>query len=124
MDRTFDPIDEETFDKLEEFCTDLGEQKDLVESVDCWVSDLRQWTQQRGISWVPPNKYAAQNYFIKWLETTEAGKSARDYGKLGVIDGRINFMQISAVSKTVRYDNDMTLKLVEYEKWEKFTQKW
>lgn len=73
---------------------------------------------------MPPNKYAAQNYFIKWLETTEAGKSARDSGKLGVIDGRINFMQISAVSKTVRYDNDMTLKLVEYNKWEKFTQKW
>lgn len=38
IDRNFDPIEKETFQKLMDFCTDLQSKSFVVpDSVDCWV---------------------------------------------------------------------------------------
>jgi len=124
IDRNFNPIEKETFSKLMDFCTDLQAKPFVVpDSVDCWIQDLYEYTQQEGISWVPSNQYAAQNYFLQWLQTTTAGKIARDVGKVGVVDGKITFMQVSAMS-SIKSTDKISLKETELQKWEEFTKIW
>lgn len=124
IDRDFDPIDKDTFSMLMDFCFQL-QAKDFVYpgSTDCWIQDLNSYAQQQGISWVPPNKYAAQNYFLSWLKKTQDGKTKRDLERLGIVDGKITFMQISAKSG-VNPKDSLQKKEIEYEKWQDFTKQW
>lgn len=77
---------------------------------------MYEYTQQNGIKWVPSNKFAAQNYFIEWLKNTDSGRTARDFEKLGVVDGKITYMQISAQSGINTTDR-LSKKISEYNKW-------
>lgn len=124
IDRNFDPLDQKTFSKLFDFCQNLRTQEFVAQgSVDCWVKDLSDWVIAQGIRWVPSNKYAAQNYFLQWLKQTDEGIKARDTGKVGVVDGHITYMQISALSR-VDTTSKISVKLAEYDKWQQYAKKW
>lgn len=48
---------------------------------------------------------------------------ARDTGKIGVVDGQITYMQISALAR-VDTTSKIAVKLAEYDKWDAFAKKW
>lgn len=75
----------------------------------------------KGIKWVPSNKFAAQNYFLDWMKNTETGRRARYEEKVGVVDSKITYMQVSALS-VLKTDDKLPKKESEYSKWENFAR--
>jgi hypothetical protein len=57
------------------------------------------------------------------LKQTDEGIKARDTGKVGVVDGHITYMQISALSR-VDTTSKISVKLAEYDKWQQYAKKW